>query len=103
MHDYSSVRRQYGRNVAQSLDEPIKIFDLWQLSDGFATLIIVLFFGVILYEWLLMLILLFLNLGLVPAIRNKSERGVFLHTPYFECAVSLPHLFNPKKRVEYSD
>ena len=103
MHDYSSIRRNHGRNVPQSLDEPIKIFDLWQLSDGFATLIIVLFFGVILYEWLLMITLLLLNLGFVPAIRNKSERGVFLHIPYFSYGVSLPYLFNPKKRVEFSD
>jgi hypothetical protein len=77
------------------------IFDYWELSDAFAALLVVLFLGVVFYEWALMLVLLVLVLGVGPAIRRRSEKGVFLHWPYRTLGVSLPGLIRPGRI--YSD
>ena len=103
MHSYSSMRGVYGNRVSQTIDSPIMIFDYWELSDAFAAIGVVLVFGVLFYEWMLMLGLLALVLGIGPAIRRRNEKGIFLHWPYRNLGVSLPGLVNPKGRRTYSD
>ena len=103
MHSYASMRIAYGNRVSQTIDSPIMIFDYWELSDAFAAIGVVLVFGVLFYEWGLMLALLALVLGVGPAIRRRNEKGIFLHWPYRNLGVSLPGLVNPKGRRTYSD
>ena len=96
MHSYASMRVAYGNRVSQTIDSPIMIFDYWELSDAFAAIGVVLVFGVLFYEWGLVL-------GVGPAIRRRNEKGIFLHWPYRNLGVSLPGLVNPKGRRTYSD
>ncbi len=103
MHDYGPLRKSHGVKVSQTIDSPITIFDFWELSDGFAALVIILVFGVIFYSWGTMCALLLLVLGAGPLIRQRNEKGIFLHWPYRWLGVSLPGLINPKGRRIYSD
>jgi hypothetical protein len=89
--------------VSQTIDSPITIFDYWELGDAFAALLVVLIFGVVFYEWAVMLLLLALVLGVGPMIRRRNEKGVFLHWPYRKMGVSLPGLINPQGKKTYSD
>jgi hypothetical protein len=79
------------------------IFDYWELGDAFAALLVVLIFGVVFYEWAVMLLLLALVLGVGPMIRRRNEKGVFLHWPYRTLGISLPGLINPQGQKTYSD
>jgi hypothetical protein len=103
MHSYAKLRKHHGNRVSQTIDAPITIFDYWQLADAFAALVIVLVFGVIFYEWATMLLLLAFVLILLPAIRRRSEKGIFLHWPYRHLGMSLPGLINPERQRTYSD
>ncbi len=103
MHDYSSIRKNHGQRVSQTIDSPITIFDYWELSDAMVSLGVVLIFGVLLYEWALMMVLLALILGFLPAARQRNEKGIFLHWPYRKLKMSLPGLINPKGRKIFSD
>ena len=103
MFDYQPLKRIHGNRVSQTIDSPILIFDFWELSDAFAALFIVLIFGVLLYSWGTMFVLLALFLGAGPVIRQKNNRGIFLHWPYRHLGVSLPGLLNPKGRRKFSD
>lgn len=103
MHSYANMRARHGKSVSQTIDSPITIFDYWELGDAFAAIGVVLVFGVLFYEWTLMLMLLVVVLGIGPAIRRRNEKGIFLHWPYRKFGVSLPGLVNPKGRRTYSD
>ncbi len=102
MYDYRELKAR-GTPVSQTIDAPILIFDHLQLGDAFAALACVLVFGVIFYEWKLMMLLLVLILGIGPVIRKKYPRGIFLHLPYRYLGISLPGLFNPRGRRKFSD
>ncbi|MGE0175130.1 MAG: hypothetical protein AB7T49_20210 [Oligoflexales bacterium] len=103
MHSYTSMRGKHGNAVSQTIDSPIMIFDYWELGDAFAAIGVVLVFGVLFYEWGLMMALLLLVLGIGPAIRRRNEKGIFLHWPYRKLGVSLPGLINPRGGRTYSD
>lgn len=103
MHDYGRIKRQYGNRVSQTIDSPVMIFDYFELSDAFAALFVILVFGVILYSWGLMALLLALVLGVAPIIRRRNNKGIFLHWPYRKFGVSLPGLVNPGEGRRYSD
>jgi len=103
MYDYSGLKREYGRQVSQTVDSPIMIFDYFELTDGFAALAIILVFGVAFFSWSLMSVLLTLVLGIGPVVKRRNNRGVFLHWPYRTLGISLPGLVNPGEGRRYSD
>ncbi len=103
MHDYSSLKRLHGNRVSQTIDSPIMIFDYFELSDAFAALAVIMVFGVALYSWGLMTILLAFVLGVGPVIRRRNNKGIFLHWPYRKFGVSLPGFVNPGEGRRYSD
>ncbi len=103
MHDYSGVRKEYGRRVSQTIDSPIMIVDVWELSEAFAGIFVVLFFGVIAYAWGAMCLGLLLVLVVVPVIKKHHNRGIFLHWPYRKFRMRLPGLINPRGRRKFSD
>ena len=103
MHSYDQIRKKFGTRVSQTIDSPIMIFDYWELGDAFAALLVVLIFGVVFYEWAVMVLLLALVLGVGPMIRRRNEKGIFLHWPYRTLGISLPGLINPQGQKTYSD
>jgi len=103
VYRYDSLRERFGTKVVQTIDEPIKVFDYFELSDVFISLMIILIFGVIFYEWLMMAVLLSGFLGLRPVIKRRNNRGIFRHWPYRYLRMSLPGLVNPIRRQRYSD
>ena len=103
MHDYSRMKKEHGRRVSQTIDSPIMIVDVWELSEAFAAVFVVLTLGVIAYAWGAMAVTLLLVLIAVPAIKKSNNRGIFLHWPYRHLRVSLPGLLNPRGRRKYSD
>lgn len=103
MHNYESMKRMHGNPVSQTIDSPILIFDHFELQDAFSALAIILLFGVLFYEWGLMMLLLLFVLGAGPVIRKRHPRGIFFHWPYRILGVSLPGLVNPKRRQRFSD
>ena len=103
MHDYSWLKKDHGQQVSQTIDSPIMIFDYFELGDAFIALGIILVFGVALYSWGIMSLLLGLVLGLAPIVRRKNNKGIFLHWPYRKIGVSLPGLVNPGEGRRYSD
>lgn len=106
MHSYENMRSVHGRRVSQTIDSPITIFDYWEITDAFAAIGIILIFGVLFYEWLLMAISLGAVLIALPAVRRNHERGILLHWPYRHLGISLPGLVNPGSSAglkRYSD
>jgi hypothetical protein len=103
MHSYRTLKEVHGSAVSQTIDSPITIFDFWQLSEAFAALLVMLVFGVVFYSWGIMALLLALVLIVGPLIRQKNERGIFLHWPYRYLRVSLPGIINPNRRHKFSD
>ena len=103
MHDYRPLLEQHGNRVSQTIDKPIMIFDHFELGDAFCALAIILLFGVIIYAWKTMFLLLLLVLGLSPVIRKRYPPGIFLHWPYRRLGISLPGLINPRGKRKFSD
>ena len=103
MHDYSKMKKDYGRKVSQTIDSPIMIFDFLELGDAFAAIGAVLIFGVLFYSWPLLLISLVTCLVVVPIVKKRNHRGVFFHWPYRHLSMSLPGIVNPGKNQKYSD
>lgn len=103
MREYAEIKRKHGGRVSQTVDSPITIFDYFELGDAFAALGVILIFGVALYSWASMAVLLALVLGVAPIIRRRNNKGVFLHWPYRHLGVSLPGFVNPGKNRRYSD
>lgn len=103
MVNYEGLKKSHGNRVSQTIDSPIMIFDFWELTDAFAALVIILIFGLVLYCWGLMSLLLVLVLAVGPIIRRRNKPGVFFHWPYRNLGVELPGLLNPRGRRKYSD
>lgn len=103
MYNYDTIKEKHGRQVSQTIDSPIMVFDYWELSDVFIALFVVLVFGVILYTWIPMMVLLIAVLGIGPVVKRKNNRGIFMHWPYRVFGMSLPGLINPKRGRKYSD
>ena len=103
MYNYESMREKYGVRVSQTIDSPIMVFDYFELSEVFASLLIILLFGVIFYSWGTMFLGLILILGVGPVVRRKNHKGIFFHWPYKKLHMSLPGLINPKGERKYSD
>ena len=103
MHSYDSLRENHGRKVSQTVDQPILVFDYFELSDVFMALGVVLFFGVILYSWFLMILLLIISIGVLPVVKKRYPKGILYHYPYKKFGMSLPGLINPGERRKYSD
>lgn len=103
MYSYEKVKKEYGNSVSQTIDGPIIFFDRFDLWDLGLALGIILVFGVIMYSWWAMIFLLLITLGIVPSIKRKNNRGVFLHWFYKNLGLSLPGLFNPKWKGRMSD
>lgn len=103
MHDYSRIRKEFGRRVSQTIDSPIMIVDVWELSEAFAAVFVVLSLGVIAYAWGAMSVALLLVLVAVPIIKKNNNRGVFQHWPYRYMRMALPGLINPRGRRKFSD
>ena len=78
MHSYANMRERHGNAVSQTIDSPIMIFDYWELGDAFAAIGVILVFGVLFYEWTLMMALLLVVLGIGPG------DEVIVFEPYYE-------------------
>lgn len=50
MYDYTELKEKHGRKVSQTIDSPITVFEIWELSDVFIALFIILIFGVVFYS-----------------------------------------------------
>jgi len=103
MYSYDALKVNHGSRVSQTVDSPITIFDHFELSDAFVALFVIMIFGVIFYSWEIMGLLLLIQLGIVPVIRKRYPRGIFLHWPYRHFWMSLPGLVNPRGRRAFSD
>lgn len=103
MYSYDSLRVSHGKRVSQTVDSPITIMDHFELGDAFVALLIILVFGVVFYSWEMMGLLLFIQLGIVPVVRKRHPKGIFLHWPYRKFWMRLPGLVNPRGRRRYSD
>lgn len=103
MYSYNSLRENHGSMVSQTIDSPIMIFDYFELSEMFASVFVVLLFGVVFYSWGLMLFILTLILGIGPVIRRRNKKGIYFHWPYRVLGMSLPGLINPHGPKKYSD
>ncbi len=89
--------------MSQTIDSPIMIVDVWELSEAFAAIFVVLMFGVVAYEWGAMCLGLLVILVAVPMVKKRNNRGIFLHWPYRRLRVSLPGILNPRGRRKFSD
>ena len=103
MLDYEGLRKTAGRPVSQTLDAPITVFDIWELTDVFVALAMILIFGVLFYEWGVLVVLLALTLIGLPYVRKNFPKGMVFHYPYRRFGMSLPGLFNPYGRTKMSD
>ena len=103
MYSYDSLREKQGRKVSQTVDAPIMIMDLWELTDVFIAIGIVLFFGVILGSWLLMFLLLGFCLIGIPIVKRNNPKGILLHWPYKKIGMSLPGMINPGSGKKFSN
>jgi hypothetical protein len=103
MYDYESLKISHGKEVPQTVDAPILVFDMFEIRDVFISLMIILIFGIVFFSWWTMTFLLILFLGVNPIIKKKNERGIFFHYPYKVLHMSLPGIFNPKGRRRFSD
>jgi hypothetical protein len=103
MYDYTEMRKNHGYLVNQTLESPILVFEFWELSEVFVALALILIFGVVFYQWLLLCFLLVVTLVGLPYLRRNFNRGMEFHYPYRKFGVSLPGLINPKFRMQMSD
>jgi hypothetical protein len=103
MHDYRDLQRSHSVAVARTVDEPIMIMDIWELSDAFLSLGVMMFFGIVLDALMFMLFALLITLVFVPMVKRKCRKGIFLHAPYRHAGMTLPGLAQPGLGTEYSD
>ena len=103
MYSYEKVKKEHGNSVSQTIDGPIMFFDHFDLWDMGLGLSIILIFGVIMYSWWTMIVLLLVTLGIVPVIKKNNHRGVFLHWFYKKLGLTLPGFLNPKWKGRMSD
>ena len=95
MHNYDGLREKYATKVSQTIDAPILVFDYFELGEVFTGLIVLLLFGIVIYCWELMFLLLGVTLGIGPVVRRRHKKGIFFHWPYRHLKMRLPGLFNP--------
>jgi len=103
MYNYDSLKESHGNKVSQTIDSPILVFDYFELTEVFASLLVMLVFGIIFYSWGLMLLFLVVILGIGPQVRRRNKKGIYFHWPYRKFHMTLPGLINPKGRKKYSD
>jgi len=103
MHDYSELKRKQGHAVNQTLDAPIIIFEFWEIGEIFFALFLILVFGVLFYEWLLMTVLLGMTLIGLPYLRRNFNKGMVFHYPYSRFKMTLPGLIQPRGKRIVSD
>ena len=103
MYSYEGLKIRNGTRVPQTVDSPIMVFELFEISDVFISIGIVLVCGVLLYAWWTMMLLLVLFLGVGPIMKRKHPKGVFLHYPHRKFGMSLPGIINPGINRRYSD
>lgn len=103
MYNYDSLRDHYATKVCQTIDEPILIFDHFNLSELFAFILNILFVGVLFDLWLITFLSSIFILGFAPIIRKRSNKGVYLHYPYRHFGFVLPGIINPLGRKKFSD
>ncbi|MBK9324278.1 MAG: hypothetical protein IPM97_15245 [Bdellovibrionaceae bacterium] len=96
MRKQELLKAKYSSLVSQTIDSPIMVFDIWELSDVFIALFIILVFGVLFYSWGTMFTLLSLCLGFGPVIKKKYPKGIFFHWPFSRLRMELPGLVNQK-------
>ena len=103
IHSYESVKEKHGKVISQTLDQRIMILDFWDLWDILGMLLTLLFVGVILYSWWMMILMILIQGIVIPSIKKRNHRGVFLHYFYKKLNIELPELVNPKGRHKLSD
>ncbi len=103
MYDYEKVKKDHGIQVSQTVNDPITLGDYWDLYDVYGALLVVLAFGLVFYQWSLMVLGLIVVIAVIPSIKQKNNRGIFLHYPYKRFQMTLPGLVNPKGDKVYSD
>ena len=96
MFDYTEVKRTHGRKVSQTLDEPIMIFEIWELTEAFFAMFVILILGVLFNQWLLTAFTVGLLLVLFPWVRANFNKGMVFHFPYAKFGMTLPELPTPK-------
>ena len=98
------LKIKYSSPVSQTIDSPIMVFDIWELSEIFISLFVIMIFGVLAYSWGIMFVLLLFFLGVGPVIKKKYPKGIYFHLPYASLGMNLPGLINPKGRIrKFSD
>ena len=103
IHSYESVKEKHGKAICQTIDQRIIILDFWDLWDLGGMLLTLLFVGVILYSWWIMILMILVQGMLIPSIKKRNNRGVFLHCFYRKFKVELLGMMNPKGRRKFSD
>ena len=103
MHNYDSMKQKYAKRVSQTIDNPILVFDYFELGEVMAALMCMLLFGIILYSWKFMFLSLIFVLGVGPVVRRRNKKGIFFHWPYRHLKMTLPGMVNPKGPKKYSD
>lgn len=103
MYDYSEMKRTLGQAVNQTLDAPITLFDIWELTEVFVALFLILVLGVLFYEWFLLCVLLGITMVGLPYVRRNFNKGMVFHYPYSRLGMRLPGLANPGKCRRMSD
>jgi len=89
--------------VSQTLDSPITLFDVWELSEIFVALFLILVLGVLFYEWFLLCVLLAVTLIGLPYVRRNFNKGMAFHYPYRRFGMRLSGLVNPGAGRRMSD
>lgn len=103
MRKLEILKLNHSRSISQTIHSPILVFDYWELTDVFAGLAVIFIFGVLFYSWATMLLLLFIVLGIGPAIKRRYPRGIFMHWPFANLGMSLPGLINSRGKRQFSD
>ncbi|MFK7827051.1 MAG: hypothetical protein AB8G05_23110 [Oligoflexales bacterium] len=103
MHQYDGMRQKYSVKVCQTVDNPITVFDYFELSEVFVALGAMLLFGIVVSSWKMMLISLILTLGVGPYVRRRNQKGIYFHYPYRRFGMRLPGLINPRGKKRFSD
>lgn len=103
MHSYQEMKSKHSRQVSKTLDEPIMFLDKWDLQDMSLCLGVILVFGVFLFNWSAMFILLIVSLTWIPKIKKENNKGVFMHWAYKNLKLNLIGFINPKQRKRFSD
>lgn len=103
MHNYDSLKEEYAKKIAQTIDQPILVFDYFELGEMLCSLVCIIVFQLVIGSWILMLLSLITTLGVMPIIRRSHPKGIFFHWPYRHLQMNLPGIINPKGNRNFSD